>query len=194
MVSELLKPYDSVSGAEPLCIRFTNTVGARKSESPNEYLASPLDLEEWLRARHLMGEGGRVTEEFRLRALELRDAIYRLCSAVAAGARLAESDLDVLNSEVCEGLAKLELNGDLGWTLAQSDVLERAMSLVALSAAELLSSPLRTRLRECADEQCGWLFLDHSKNRSRRWCSMSDCGNLAKARRFLAKKRAANGH
>jgi predicted RNA-binding Zn ribbon-like protein len=44
------------------------------------------------------------------------------------------------------------------------------------------------RVRSCQGDTCGWLFLDMSKNRSRRWCSMSDCGNTAKARRYYHRK------
>jgi predicted RNA-binding Zn ribbon-like protein len=58
------------------------------------------------------------------------------------------------------------------------------------SAAEVLTSEKRTRLGQCADDRgCGWLFLDTSKNRSRRWCDMEDCGNRAKARRHYLRER-----
>jgi predicted RNA-binding Zn ribbon-like protein len=53
----------------------------------------------------------------------------------------------------------------------------------------LLGSSQRGRVRECSEESCRWLFLDHSKNRSRRWCNMQICGNRAKARRFYARTR-----
>jgi predicted RNA-binding Zn ribbon-like protein len=60
---------------------------------------------------------------------------------------------------------------------------------VARSAAQLLTSPLLPRLRLCADERCGWVFIDQSKNASRRWCDMGDCGNRAKARRFRERRK-----
>ena len=61
---------------------------------------------------------------------------------------------------------------------------------VARSAAELLTSDRLDRLRQCESEKgCGWLFVDGSRNRSRRWCDMSDCGNRAKARRFHRRHR-----
>jgi predicted RNA-binding Zn ribbon-like protein len=62
--------------------------------------------------------------------------------------------------------------------------------MVALSAARLYSSPQASRVRECQSSGCGWLFLDLSKNRSRKWCSMSDCGNVEKARRHYQRKKA----
>jgi predicted RNA-binding Zn ribbon-like protein len=60
---------------------------------------------------------------------------------------------------------------------------------VARAAAELLTSGQVVRLRECAGDPCGWLFLDLSKNGSRRWCDMADCGNRAKARRYRERKK-----
>jgi len=60
---------------------------------------------------------------------------------------------------------------------------------VAHDAAELLASDQLPRLRECAADDCCWLFLDESKNRSRVWCDMRVCGNRAKARRHYARTR-----
>jgi len=64
---------------------------------------------------------------------------------------------------------------------------------VAVSAAGLLTSPQLVRLRDCANTACGWLFIDHSKNASRRWCDMGECGNRAKARRFRERQRSEPG-
>jgi predicted RNA-binding Zn ribbon-like protein len=62
--------------------------------------------------------------------------------------------------------------------------LESILHPIVKSAADLLVSTQLQRLRVCADPECGWLFLDCSRNHSRRWCSMESCGNRAKARRF----------
>lgn len=63
---------------------------------------------------------------------------------------------------------------------------------LALAAVDLLCSTDLTHLRACPaqDGGCGWMFLDHSRNTSRRWCSMSDCGARAKARRLTERRRA----
>jgi predicted RNA-binding Zn ribbon-like protein len=63
---------------------------------------------------------------------------------------------------------------------------------VIRSAAELLVSEKFRRVKKCADPICGWLFLDISRNRSRRWCDMRDCGNRAKASRYYKKKKKSN--
>jgi len=62
---------------------------------------------------------------------------------------------------------------------------------VLLDAADLLTSDMLKRVGECAGEGCTWLFIDKSRNRSRQWCAMDDCGNRAKARRFYRRKQAA---
>ncbi len=60
---------------------------------------------------------------------------------------------------------------------------------VAYSAAELLISPLKKRVKQCPGTRCGWLFLDNSPNNRRRWCSMATCGNKHKAQQFYDRKK-----
>ena len=57
------------------------------------------------------------------------------------------------------------------------------------SAGDLLTGPQLARVRECANDKCLWLFLDESKNGTRRWCSMSACGNRAKAHRHYLRSK-----
>jgi predicted RNA-binding Zn ribbon-like protein len=63
---------------------------------------------------------------------------------------------------------------------------------IARSAVDLLLSGRHARVRVCeaaAQEACTWLFVDESKNHSRRWCSMRDCGNRAKVRRHYQRSK-----
>jgi predicted RNA-binding Zn ribbon-like protein len=63
---------------------------------------------------------------------------------------------------------------------------------IALAAAALITGPRADRIKQCEDDRgCGWLFVDDSRLGNRRWCSMGDCGNVAKARRHRA--RASGG-
>jgi predicted RNA-binding Zn ribbon-like protein len=57
------------------------------------------------------------------------------------------------------------------------------------AAADLLVRGEPERIKTCGSATCGWLFLDLSRNRSRRWCDMKDCGNRAKARRHYARRK-----
>jgi predicted RNA-binding Zn ribbon-like protein len=73
----------------------------------------------------------------------------------------------------------------------EAAVATRLLQAPEADAADLLASPDDlARVRVCAGSEaggCGWLFLDRTKARTRRWCSMQDCGNRAKARRYYAK-------
>jgi predicted RNA-binding Zn ribbon-like protein len=76
------------------------------------------------------------------------------------------------------------------WLDGESDPFEQILSLVAQSAAELLTGEWVKRLGVCDAHGCLWLFIDKSRNRSRRWCDMADCGNQDKVRRFRERARA----
>jgi predicted RNA-binding Zn ribbon-like protein len=120
-------------------------------------------------------------------AAELGDVLRRVMHGLAQDETPAAEDLDRLNDFGGRGLAhRLVLaEGDhfhWGWP-EDSDDLERPLWPVAAAAGELLVSGRLDRLDECSSHSCRWLFLDLSKNASRRWCDMKTCGNRAKARR-----------
>ncbi|MFO7322062.1 MAG: ABATE domain-containing protein [Chloroflexota bacterium] len=193
-----------------LPLDFVNTVSDRVHLLATEYLRSYADLLNWsvyagaldeqqaepLRAvaAQKPDEACRVLKQ----ALELRDRLHTIFSAVAAGERPDETDLEALNAVVAAAAARrmLVVEGDgfaWRWSLP-ADALEQMLWIVAYEAAELLASPLRSRVRVCpAPDGCGWLFLDMSKNRSRRWCSMETCGNQAKARRHYRRHKTGTG-
>ncbi|MCP4118830.1 MAG: hypothetical protein GY737_26235 [Desulfobacteraceae bacterium] len=93
---------------------------------------------------------------------------------------------------------RLSKTGELAMTSARNRLcfdyrdhdLSWLESPVAYSAAELLISPLKKRVKQCPGTRCGWLFLDNSPNNRRRWCSMATCGNKHKARQFYGRKKA----
>jgi predicted RNA-binding Zn ribbon-like protein len=189
-----------------LCLDFTNTVGATRGPTAREYLNSYTDFVSWCR------QGGLVTESkanalLRLaagrpgdagsafqRAIVLREAIYRIFAALAQDRSPQSSDLDQLNAELSVSLGRLRVTPGrkvFDWTWADADdAFDEPLGPIARSAAELLTAPpLLACLRQCEGDTCGWLFVDSTKNHSRRWCVMSDCGNVAKVRRFRLKKR-----
>jgi predicted RNA-binding Zn ribbon-like protein len=126
------------------------------------------------------------------RARDLREAVHAVFAAPAADRRVPRRALDRLNRYLAEALlhARIgEQGGTFAWTWEGApDALDRMLWPLAWTAAELLTSDQLPRVRACAAETCGWLFIDTSKNRTRRWCSMSDCGNRAKVRRFRARR------
>ena len=190
-----------------LCLDFANTVGNHASAQPYEHLTGYADLTAWAQQAGALGErekralaraAARQPAEAEAtfeRAKALREAIYRIFSAVAHESEPARADLALLNEELAQALAHARVvPAEEGFVYAwdeERDALDRLLWPVARSAAELLVSAELNRVRECSDEICGWLFLDMSKNRSRRWCDMRDCGNQAKARRHYARQRTA---
>jgi predicted RNA-binding Zn ribbon-like protein len=183
-----------------LCLDFTNTIGSHAGPNPNEHLGSYDDLVAW--GRQLDVIPPRTAKQLAAEALdhpamataclawakELRGGLYRIFSAVATGGTPPAADLARLNRELKTALArqKLVLAGDkVTWTFESGPTdLDAMLWPVARSAADLLTGDEAIgRVRECASDTCGWLFVDTSKNGSRRWCDMADCGNRAKARR-----------
>jgi predicted RNA-binding Zn ribbon-like protein len=86
----------------------------------------------------------------------------------------------------------LEWDGEkLGWRLPTSTSLPALpLWLLSLSTAEFMNSEQMRALRECGNQECRWLFVDTSKNHTRRWCDMKICGNRMKARRFKAQHKS----
>jgi len=190
-----------------LCLDFTNTVGGKRGLSTREYLNSYADFVSWCRqadllngtaADTLLRRAGRQADESGAalrRAIALREAIYRICAALASDEAPQSSDLDHLNAELSTHLGRLRVASSkegFNWTWSNSDdTLDQPLGPIARSAADLLTSPhLLEHVRQCKGDTCGWLFVDSSKNHSRRWCVMNDCGNAAKVRRFRMKNRA----
>lgn len=123
----------------------------------------------------------------------LRDALYGLFSARARGRVIPAQDLACLNALLQEALPNLCVTpgeGALAWSWRKgARPLTWPLWPIARAAADLLTDAAAAPVRECDGAQCTWLFLDQSRGRSRRWCSMASCGNRAKARRHYHRGR-----
>ena len=193
-----------------LCLDFANTADWHASEQPDELLNSYDDLLAWAknvgllaaeRVRQLsqaVDQSGEAEPAAALaQALALREAIYRIFSATAAGRSPAAADLTLLNHILSETLTQLRVaptEAGFAWRWAdESQGLDQILGPIARSAAELLTSESLDRVKECEDDRgCGFLFYDTSRNRSRRWCTMRSCGNRAKVQRH--RRRQAGDH
>lgn len=189
---------------EALCLDFANTWSDR-GRPETDRLGSYADLLAFARqtggvtareAERLARSARRHTAQRDAafeRALELREALFRLSHSVVRGKAPAQSDLDCLNRLLPDALCCLQVepqDSGYAWSWAgRADSLESPLWRVAHSAAELLTGGELDRVRECDGATCTWLFLDHSRNRSRRWCDMATCGNRAKARRHYRRQR-----
>jgi predicted RNA-binding Zn ribbon-like protein len=182
------------------CLDFVNTAGDHLSNQPGEWLLSYRDLLAWAQRAGLLTEGDalrleqkaarqpQAAEQELARVVAMREVIYRLLLSVIRQQVPDTSDLAAFNQALAgvpprEGV--IYRAGAFQWRAsARSDDLEGVLGRVLWEAADLLTSERLTQVKLCAGEDCGWLFLDASRNQSRRWCSMSDCGNRAKAKRY----------
>jgi predicted RNA-binding Zn ribbon-like protein len=192
------------------CLDFVNTLAWRLTDCPVEYLGHYGDLLVWGRQAGLLApeETEALSERVAAdpggaravvaRAIALREAVHGALSAAIVGEPPDRGALTVLNRELSGALARLRLveasGGSYAWAWARVDgsrELELDLPLwpVARSAADLLTSPKLGRVKVCEGRGCGWMFLDESRNGSRRWCDSRDCGNRERVRKHLARKK-----
>jgi predicted RNA-binding Zn ribbon-like protein len=151
-----------------LALDFANTI-----EPSREHLATPEDLHDWA-ARHGLAGSGTLA-----RARALRRAIYEVFRPIADGGQPSAAALAALHACYGEAVAAAQLTpAGFAWA-------DDAVAPVAVAAVDLLRTGPLERVSVCA--ACPWLFLDSSRNHSRRWCSMDDCGARAKMRRYRSK-------
>lgn len=179
-----------------LCLDFANTINSRRNPV-HEYLSAYADLVDWaekvgmlsetevnrlkLKSKHEVGEDEKVLQKAHL----LRGLIHRVFSAIANQSEPGKEDLssiirfykDTLSHSY---LLETENHYKISWKL--DEILDAPLLPIAHSAAKLLLSKELRHIKECPG--CGWLFLDTSKNQSRRWCSMNTCGARDKMRRY----------
>ncbi len=190
-------------GGRPI-LDLVNTMSGRAGQ-PYDRLRTYEDLLTWCVRTELFGP----SEAARLRALaaadpagadaalarvrELREAAFGIFSALIAGGEPDDRDVALLNRTLGEGMARRGLVRAADGYCWQWEEVPAALDWMrwplAHSAATLLTSSELDRVKECAQDDCRWIFFDESKNRSRRWCVMDDCGNRAKARRHYRRTR-----
>jgi predicted RNA-binding Zn ribbon-like protein len=203
-MTEQIPAFDKTSG-NWLCLDFTHTLDDRYSDYPKELLGSYRDLVFWGQYVHILkdDQAQRLLEKGASRpaeastalkrAIDVREVIYRVFLALAEGVAPEEVDLTTLNAALAEALSHaciVSRDGSfvLDWA-GKEDALDVILWEVMRSAADLLTAEELSAVRACAAEDCRWLFLDMSKNRSRRWCDMKTCGNRNKAHRHYERKK-----
>jgi len=188
-----------------LCLDYANTMEWHVSDQPVEYLNQYADVVAWSKRKDVITEQEAV-ELLRMSAqrpdeaavvletaIALRETIFRIFVAAFAEEAPAIEDMQRFNAAVGDALAHLTVEptaDGFAWQWAdRAERLDWILWPVVRSAAELLTSDELTRVKMCEDDRgCGVLFLDTSRNQSRRWCSMESCGNRAKVRRYRAQQ------
>jgi predicted RNA-binding Zn ribbon-like protein len=173
-----------------LCLAVTNSIWWRRGPAPDDHMRSYPELvglaerSGWVpdAPRLVRAATGQRAQAARVlaEAVSLRESLFEVFSAVAAAAPPAAGHLAVIEARSASGLAALQLDRvasggfRLRWT--GSD-LELPLHLISVSATLLLTAPELDRVKQCPGPTCGWVFLDTTRNRSRRWCETSECGN-----------------
>lgn len=183
---------------------FVNTASQWSSGDPVDRLGDLSGLAAWAEAAGLGDtvDLARMKDAARRRpaeaaavfadAVSFRASLQRIFEAAAHGRRADRGDLAALKDRTCRarGFRALEQTDDgfrERWT-KDAPVLETPLMAIALSAEKLLKEGCLDRLHVCGGADCEWMFLDLSKNASRRWCSMATCGNSAKVKNFRKRK------
>jgi predicted RNA-binding Zn ribbon-like protein len=195
-----------------VALDFVNTLDDRPSDKPKELLKNfyelalfgedtgvltPAELDYFYENAHL--EPDEAGDAVR-RAIHLREAMYAVFSALMKKKTVPQTAMNTLNTYIRDAaqhsrLVQSEVPQNNGrCELRYNDMTSRYSAMlwpITRAAADLLTSSDMALLRACSSPTCQWLFLDTSKNHQRRWCSMKQCGNRAKVRRFYARKKSA---
>jgi predicted RNA-binding Zn ribbon-like protein len=151
-----------------------------------EILHSPADLGRFLGV--LLGTPPIPADDTDMAAMrELRAAITRMAYGFAVGTRPLPADVDVLNAFAADAPLVRALHPEGGTRLIEPTA-AAALATLARDGVDLFGGRLAARIRVCAAEDCGLLFVDASRPGRRRWCSMERCGNLAKVRGHRARR------
>ncbi len=189
-----------------LCLDFVNTMDPRIGEHPHEFLNSYIDLVAW--SKHvglvtqkqsnifLQNAQNRVEESIKVLndAIVLRESLYTVFVALAADEEPQQQALHKVQHMFADAMMHATLSHTHKhfthvWIEDQQH-LDHMLWPIASSAMDVLTSEEWKRVKQCPGiGDCGWLFLDTSKNGSRQWCSMQECGSRAKMRRQYARKR-----
>jgi predicted RNA-binding Zn ribbon-like protein len=187
-----------------LCLDLCNSGQGVRGSRQEEWIAGFPDLIDWLeaagavtkaQAAKLRAAGARspqAAQQLWARAIELREALARVLLARTEGRTAAGEDLRVIDAEYGRTASFARLTSTAqgyAWTVdPKAGALDAALRPLVESAISLLTSDRLARVRRCGNSTCYWLFVDETKNCSRRWCEMASCGNLMKVRRHRAKQ------
>lgn len=177
-----------------LALDFINTVAFRADAAKcQDHLQRAEDVRRWASQAQLpdgtgTASGPRVGATAVRHLREVREQLFAVFHAIAIGDPIPADALGRVGAAFHDCSAKRRLSTDgeeVRWSWrASARSTDYVLYPVLIAAIDLLASGSRGAVRECAGAGCGWLFLDRSNARKRRWCSMADCGNRNKARNY----------
>jgi len=185
-----------------LALDFINTVGSRGGDADDHFntygdviawaeARGVLTTREAARLRRAAARNPAAARTARARAIDLREALYRVFRRRVSGKTPAAEDLAIVNRFVGDTYASAHIAVEQSHLVLQTgladEALDRPLAPVVRAAVELLTGDEAALVGACADDTCGWLFIDRTRNRTRRWCDMKECGNRSKVRRFRSR-------
>ncbi len=194
----MVRPWQFHITAGVLCLDFANTLSWRRMAEPTERLRSAPDLASWARQAGVISRAAERRLNADLRghpdraarwlgeARRLRDSIFEVFAAHSEGREPSPAVMATLERWIREAVrnSRLVSRGDTyEWQVRAVAPTREIVLRVALSAEALLRSGDLARVGQCSGRDCRWLWVDHTRNQSRRWCDMAVCGNRAKAHR-----------
>jgi predicted RNA-binding Zn ribbon-like protein len=179
-----------------LALDFCNTAGEHLSERPNELWRDWEAFLRWAMQAGLIGPESYFEllpfPEPLSEIIQLREVVYRVGVAVASGRPISERDGRFIRERANAARPEVEFRNDgMHWRPAPLHVSRQLGAVLAGEALSLFCSSKATRVGICEGGKCGWLFLDESRGKRRRWCDMNDCGSRAKARRYYERHKEA---
>lgn len=174
---------------QSVSLDFANLVSYRGTPKQHDWLKPESNLDIW-RAEVGLDANGQDCEH--VSVVSLRETLAQVFLAAADGAVPAQSDLDVVSAQAATAWSQSFLRMSPRQTEMEWETEGLCLcGILALDAVRLLtSSTLMSRVRAC--DECRWVFLDTTRNRSRRWCDPADCGNRSRQRRYYSSSRAVD--
>lgn len=189
-----------------LAFDFVNTISNRNIPFFHEYLNHYDDFLEWSKRAGVLSKARagsiaefalhhqKLAQKSFIEVIRIREVLFAMLSATACGKKPAEKDIEQFNQILSRTLSNLKLEIDRGKvniSFAQPDqVLEEPLFIIVKNAFDVLTGEDMSRIKECPN--CGWLFLDRTKNGKRRWCNMQVCGSRDKSHRYYLKNRTTS--
>ena len=189
----------SHDGGHP-SLDLVNTLDDRDSDHPDELLPNYAALAAFALSAGLIDLATRdslerVAERRPFEAMavvasvqSLREAIHSVALATIADRTPEPTALRTISRQAAQAMAAgrfVPAGVGFGWDWSGAEpALEQPLWRLAHAAIDLFSHQDLSRLRQCAAGDCGWLFLDETRNRSRKWCDMNTCGNRVKVARY----------
>jgi predicted RNA-binding Zn ribbon-like protein len=178
-----------------LALDFCNTAGEHLAPTPDEMLVDSETFLRWCTQAGMIGPEMYekiARNSFPMNSiLELREAIYRVALALARHEAVAREDLLAIEAQANGPKPGIFRDAEgLRWKPDLVRGCEQLCSLLAGEALSLFCSRHASRIGVCDGGLCGWVFVDDSRGKRRRWCDMNDCGSRAKAKRFYSRQKS----